>query len=496
MIPLYRSEKYGLLKIMAFLAIFVLWHSSAFSVTTTYDGSGDLDDNKNWSTTKVPTAQDEAVFNSATFYSYVTGSIAFGDFVWNTNQSTTIFWIANGITRSLSLGGSSGSSAAIAAGGATGDLIVMGTNAKTNTLTFQQLLGSGTSELQIQLAANGNFNVVNAGATLEIDTVISGSASLNKTGNGTLTLENPNTLSGGLTLTSGTLNLNNASALGTGTFTINGGTINNTSGAAITLSTNNNQTWNGNFTFTGSKDLNLGNGNIAMNGNRSVTVNAGNLTIGGSISGSGGLTKSGNGTLILDGNNKYTGATRITSGTLVADIQKALESTKSITVDGGSFLITASNSINDNAAISLGGGKLALKGPNISERVGVLTLTANSVIDVGALTGNSTLTFDNSFLIAGWAQGSRLSIWNWSQTSTNSPSIYFGSNSTGLSTTQLSQISFYSDFGSTLMGNAFIDGYGEIGVAGGVPEPKTIITALLLLVALGSGVLRKSCFSG
>lgn len=481
---------------MAFLAIFVLWHSSAFSVTTTYDGSGDLDDNKNWSTNKVPTAQDEAVFNSATSSAYITGSIAFGDFVWNTNQSSNIFWIGNGITRTLSLGGTSGSSAAIAAGGATGDLLLMGTNAVSNTLTFQQLLGSGTSDLQIQLATNGNFNVVNAGATLDINTVISGNASLNKTGNGTLTLKKPNTLSGGITLKSGTLNINHAAALGTGTFTIDGGTINNTSGAAITLSTNNQGAWNGNFTFTGTNNLNLGTGNISMSGNRTVTVSAGNLTIGGSISGSGGLTKSGNGTLILDGNNKYTGATRIASGTLVADIQKALESTKSISVEGGSFLIKESNSINDNATISLGGGKMALEGQNISEKVGALTLTANSVIDVGALTGNSTLTFDNSFLIAGWAQGSRLSIWNWSQSSSNSTSIYFGSNATGLSTTQLSQISFYSDFGSTLLGNAFIDSYGEIGVAGGVPEPKAIITALLLLVALGSRVLRKSCFSG
>ena len=65
-------------------------------------------------------------------------------------------------------------------------------------------------------------------------------------------LSGNNSFSGGVTLSTGTLDINNAGALGTGTFTIDAGTtIDNTSGAAITLSTNNAQIWNGSFTFTG-----------------------------------------------------------------------------------------------------------------------------------------------------------------------------------------------------------------------------------------------------
>ncbi len=63
---------------------------------------------------------------------------------------------------------------------------------------------------------------------------------------GVWTLSGTNTYSGGTTVgstngtTLGTLNINNSSAIGTGMLTINAGsTIDNTSGAPVTLSTNN-----------------------------------------------------------------------------------------------------------------------------------------------------------------------------------------------------------------------------------------------------------------
>ncbi len=50
-------------------------------------------------------------------------------------------------------------------------------------------------------------------------------------------------------LVSGRLNLNTASALGTGTFTIDSGTLDSNSGGTLTIS--NAQTWAGSFTFLG-----------------------------------------------------------------------------------------------------------------------------------------------------------------------------------------------------------------------------------------------------
>ena len=79
---------------------------------------------------------------------------------------------------------------------------------------------------------SGSRTVTVASNTLTVGGAISGSGySLTKAGTGTLTLAGSNTYSGGTTLSAGQLNINNAAALGTGTFTISGGTIGNTSGS-------------------------------------------------------------------------------------------------------------------------------------------------------------------------------------------------------------------------------------------------------------------------
>ena len=70
----------------------------------------------------------------------------------------------------------------------------------------------------------------------------------------------PNTYSGGTTGTRGTLNINNATAIGTGALVIGGTfTIDNTTASAITLTNNNALTLSGgSLTFTGTKDLSFG----------------------------------------------------------------------------------------------------------------------------------------------------------------------------------------------------------------------------------------------
>ncbi len=146
---------------------------------------------------------------------------------------------------------------------------------------------------------------------------IGGSGSVNITGFGAVSLNTQNTYSGGTNLSNGTLNINSASAIGTGRLTINSGTIDNTSAAPVTLSTNNPQTWNAAVTFGGTKDLNLGTGAVTLNATPVVTTNnSANLTVGGNITGAFGLTKQGTGTLILSGTNTYSGSTIISNGTL------------------------------------------------------------------------------------------------------------------------------------------------------------------------------------
>jgi len=108
---------------------------------------------------------------------------------------------------------------------------------------------------------------------------------------------------------------------------MDGGSLDNTSGAAITTSTYNPaMQWNGDWTFIGSNgagsDLNLGTGAVSLQESRTVTVQHADttLTVGGVISGTGkGLTKAGEGTLALSGASTYDGGTTIAAGTLLVN---------------------------------------------------------------------------------------------------------------------------------------------------------------------------------
>lgn len=297
----------------------------------------------------------------------------------------------------------------------------------TVTLGGNISVGSTTGAVNSAITLNGgtlNMGGNNIGGTAQVGTlnfqsgsllnvgqINNGATALVKSTSGTLTLNGANTFSGGVTLNQGQLNINSSTALGTGTLTINGGTIDNTRGSAVTLSNNNAQNWNADFTFAGTNDLNLGAGAVTMNASRTVTVNSGTLTVGGSISGSGyGLTKAGAGTLNLSGNNTYTGATTVNSGTLVASAANALGNTSQVVMNNaGSLLVTAADSINDSSAINLNGGRIAVSG-TFSENVGLLTLSANSTIDFSGFVG--TLRFSG---INSWASTATLAIWNWSR---------------------------------------------------------------------------------
>ena len=135
---------------------------------------------------------------------------------------------------------------------------------------------------------------------------------------GTLILAGANSISRGVVLNAGVIDINNAGAIGTSTLIIAGGTIDNTSGGAVTLSTNNLQNWNGNFTFGGTNDLNLGTGTTTLGATTTITVNGTSktLTAGGVISGAYGLIKAGTGIFAISGANTYSGRTTLNAGTL------------------------------------------------------------------------------------------------------------------------------------------------------------------------------------
>ena len=315
------------------------------------------------------------------------------------------------VGNSIVIGGSFNLGASSAAGG---------------TLTF-----SNTATLN----SSSTINISNG--TLVFGNVISDGGSgfgltiTNGTQGGLLTLNGANTFSGGVTITgtslvgqNETLRIGNlgssstASAIGTGTLTFaqqsstGGDVFDNSSGAAGTLSTNNAQVWSGDFTFTGTNNLDMGTGAISLGASaaatRTVTVSAKILAEGGVIAnGTNGttqtvnLTKAGTGTLALYGANTYTGTTTISAGTLqIGNGGTTGSLATSGVVDNATLAFNRTDTaLNFSTAISgtggvsqAGSGLTTLSGAN--SYAGVTTITAGTLAittiqNAGSTTANS-----------------------------------------------------------------------------------------------------------
>src|SRR5258706_8102233 len=254
------------------------------------------------------------------------------------------------------------------------------TNSSASNVTYSGLLTLGsassivTNSGTIGLTNAGTVTGAGFGLTLDgssggsVSSIIgTGARTVTKNGAGTWTLSGANTFSGGTTLSAGTLDINNASALGSvaGTFTINDGTMDNTTGGAITT-LNYPQSWNGDFAFTGTQNLNLGTGAVTPNASRQVTVNSGPLTIGGAIGGGAiGLTKSGAGTMAINGNNTFTGGVTINAGILRLGNAGALNSTTPNAVTFGAA---------STGTLQLNGNSVTISGLNTNAAVGTPTI--------------------------------------------------------------------------------------------------------------------------
>ncbi|WP_454918250.1 autotransporter-associated beta strand repeat-containing protein [Xanthobacter sediminis] len=183
-----------------------------------------------------------------------------------------------------------------------GTLVLSG----ANTYTGGTLVSAGTLQIGAGGATGSVAGDVVNNATLAFDLsgestfsgAISGTGALVQAGTGTLTLTGANTYSGGTRIDAGTLQIFGADALGTG---------------GLTLGTAGGLRASGTFTYGGAIALaQAGDGP----GARIEVDDAKALTVSGVISGAGGLTKAGAGTLILTGANTYKGLTTVSAGTL------------------------------------------------------------------------------------------------------------------------------------------------------------------------------------
>ncbi|MEW6156630.1 MAG: autotransporter-associated beta strand repeat-containing protein, partial [Verrucomicrobiota bacterium] len=185
----------------------------------------------------------------------------------------------------------------------------------------------------ISVDSNGGTIDVGNGKTLTIAGFLSGAGTLTKSGNGTLALNQLSDYSGGTILNSGTLVIGHASGPGTGTLTVNGGTL-EAGGSDRTLA--NNITVGGDFSVGGSYALSVS-GTTTLTGNRTATIDS-TLATWGVISETGGprdLTKAGSGTLTVSGTSTYSGSTILNAGSL--RVTGNISSSSGVTINGGTL---------------------------------------------------------------------------------------------------------------------------------------------------------------
>jgi autotransporter-associated beta strand protein len=207
---------------------------------------------------------------------------------------------------------------------------------------------------------------------------ISGIAVLLKTGSGKLTITNPNSHTGGTTISNGILNFVNGSLGTSGPITVNGGTLQ----------------WEASNTQDISSRLTLFNSTTAT-----LDTNGNDVTLASAFGGgtSGGLAKVGNGILTLSAANTFTGIININSGTLKIGNATSL-GTQAGAADGTTI---ASGATLDLGGIATGvsAERLTASGTGVLGNGAINSSAAIATPFTGVryltLTGDTTLGFTN-----------------------------------------------------------------------------------------------------
>ena len=281
-----------------------------------------------------------------------------------------------------------------------------------NTGGGLQTTGSLTLTAPMVLLGSGTISV-SPSTTLTVTSPITGPGGLTTTNGGTLLLTGANTYSGGTTLNAGTLQGNTTSIQGQvstspntmlifdqaapGTFNgsiLGSGSVTKMNIGTLILAGPNFYT-GGTTVSGGVLQGNTSNLQGAITNNASVIFdqpNNGNYS--GSITGTGSLTKIDTGTLILSGNNSYTGGTLVSAGTLqgsVSSLNGPITNNASVVFDqptNGSYSgpMTGTGSLT-----KIGVGTVTLSNTNNTYSGGTTVLSGNLSIsadgDIGAPTG-------------------------------------------------------------------------------------------------------------
>lgn len=233
------------------------------------------------------------------------------------------------------------------------------------TLNLTGYSGATTTRITVQ------DDAAQGGGTGTISSALAGTQTIDKQGTGTLILSGKNDgYAGNVTVSAGTLVATGGHALGlTSNLTV-------AEGATFIL--------RGDGSLAGVS----GPGKIVLDGSRLTAGGSGDATMSGALSGSGSLTKVGEGTLTLSGQNTYTGGTTVSQGTLA--IAQGGSVTGDVWVQAAAVLTGTGGTVGGTVHV-MDGGTLAGGPAPGSLSMGGLDLAARATLGVslGAPDGTS-----------------------------------------------------------------------------------------------------------
>ncbi len=268
-----------------------------------------------------------------------------GTLTLNGTNTYTGGTIINGGVLALGSSGAIGTTGTIAFGGG----------------TLRYSAGNTTDHsARFSTAASQAYSIDTGGQSVTLATPLTSSGgSLNKSGAGTLNLTAVNTYAGTTTVSAGTLSVGSSGAIASTNFSvITGAVLTVASGGTVATTTA--LTADGTVNFNSASVI-LGSLSGASTGVVSLnttTLSVGSGTFAGVVqngAGAGSLTKTGVGTLTLNGANTYTGATTVSAGTLSVGSSGAIASTNFSVITGAVLTVASGGSLSATTALTADG---------------------------------------------------------------------------------------------------------------------------------------------
>lgn len=290
------------------------------------------------------------------------GQISLGGLGFGGTKAWVIFNSSSSASGILQLNGSALNNATGQQTGGSGTKYMVVSDNQTNDVTINNNNNGGSQTMSLQLGAISGEFYVRGGRNLNINVAMTEALSesgFTKTGSGTMVLSQNSAISGGITISAGTLKLGDGGT--TGSLAASGGSL--TVGSGATLGVNRSDT----VTFS------------SVIGNRSVAMTAGTLE------------QSGTGTLQINAALSV-GSTSVSAGTLAVNSNL----TTNVNVASGATLAVSSAGIvtgNVTADGTVGGSGTI---------TGNLNMSAGGILAPGSLTGGSptgTLSIGGDLLL-------------------------------------------------------------------------------------------------